>query len=161
MLRAVRRVVHDPDAARDALQDALVRLWQRRDVVRGHPNPEALVLRVCLHAAIDATRRGWRRRETSDDLPEARAEGRDQGPAAALEREERYEAVLEAVARLPRRQAVAVVMRAVEDEPYAVIAQALGCAEVTARIHVMRARARLGRLLAHLAPETSGTGRTE
>ncbi len=153
MVRAVRRVVRDPDAARDALQDALVRLWQRRDVVRGHPNPEALVLRVCLHAAIDAARRGRRRRETSDDILEVRG-GRGQEPAAALEREERYEAVLEAVARLPRNQAVAVVMRAVEDEPYAAIAQALGCAEITARIHVMRARVRLGRLLAHLAPET-------
>ena len=159
MLRAVRRIVRDPDAARDALQDALVRLWQRRDVVRGHPNPEALVLRVCLHAAIDAARRGRRRREASDEAFEMRG-ACGQEPADALEETERHGAVLAALARLPHRQAVAVVMRAVEDEPYAVIAQALGCAEITARIHVMRARARLGRLLAHLAPKTTGTTRT-
>lgn len=158
MLRTVGRVVRDPDAARDALQDALVRLWQRRHVVRSHPNPEALVLRVCLHAAIDQTRRRLRRKETSAAPLELQAGGPGHGPSDALERREQREAVLEAIAQLPPRQALAVLMRVVEEQPYAVIASALCCAEITARIHLMRGRARLGRLLAHLAPDQGRKG---
>jgi RNA polymerase sigma factor (sigma-70 family) len=161
MLRTVGRVVRDPDAARDALQDALVRLWQRRDVVRCHPNPEALVLRVCLHAAIDQTRRGLRRKETSAALLEFQAGGPGHGPSDALERREQRETVLEAIAQLPPRQALAVLMRVVEEQPYSVIASALGCAEVTARIHLMRGRARLCRLLAGWAPGKARTGGQE
>ena len=79
-------------------------------------------------------------------------------PSDALERREQREAVLEAIAQLPPRQALAVLMRVVEEQPYAVIASALGCAEITARIHLMRGRARLGRLLAHLAPDQGRKG---
>ena len=153
MLRAVRRVVRDPDLARDALQDAVVRLWQHRDRVRRHPNPEALALRVGLHSAIDVVRRGLRRRETGDVVLETRPAGPGRGPSESLERREQYEAVVGAIARLPRQQALAVLMRVVEEQSYAAVARALGCREITARIHVMRGRSRLRRVLAPLAPE--------
>jgi DNA-directed RNA polymerase specialized sigma24 family protein len=52
-------------------------------------------------------------------------------------------------------------MRVVEEQPYAVVARALGCAEITARIHVMRGRSRLRRLLAPLAPERTRIGGAE
>jgi DNA-directed RNA polymerase specialized sigma24 family protein len=45
-----------------------------------------------------------------------------------------------------------VLMRHVLELPYEEIAEALGCSERTARVHVNRARKRLSRLLAHLAP---------
>lgn len=156
MLRTVHRVLRDPDAARDALQDALVRIWQRRGAVRRHPNPEALLLRICLHAAIDAIRRQGRRPEKSGvDLP-ARAAGPGRGPEASLADRERRQAVLEAIAQLPHQQALAILLRIVEEQPYAEVAEGLGCSPITARIHVMRARSRLSRLLAHLAPGKRG-----
>lgn len=43
-------------------------------------------------------------------------------------------------------------MRALHDEPYAVIAAALGCGEPTARVHVLRAREKLRQWLAPLGP---------
>jgi len=158
MLRAVRRVVRDPELARDAVQDAVVRLWQHRDRVRRHPNPEALVLRVGLHSAIDAVRRGLRRRETGDAALEARPAPAGGGPGESVERREQHEAVVGALARLPRQQALAVLMHVVEEQPYAAVARALGCAEITARVHVMRGRARLRRVLAPLAPERARIG---
>jgi RNA polymerase sigma factor (sigma-70 family) len=161
MLRTVRRVVRDPDLARDALQDAVVRLWQHRERLRRHPNPEALAVRVCFHAAIDAVRRGQRRRETADVDLEGRPGAPGRSPCDALEQQEQHEAVVRAIAGLPRRQALAVLMRVVEEQPYAVVARALGCAEITARIHVMRGRSRLRRLLAPLAPERTRIGGAE
>jgi RNA polymerase sigma factor (sigma-70 family) len=159
MLRAVRRVVRDPDLARDALQDAVVRLWQHRERLRGHPNPEALAVRVCFHSAIDAARRAGRRRETSGvDLEGRPGPGRGRGPSDALEQDELREAVVRAIAALPRQQALAVLMRVVEEQPYAVVARALGCAEITARIHVMRGRSRLRRVLAPFGSERGRAG---
>jgi len=156
MLRTVRRVVWDPDLARDALQDAVVRLWQNRERLRRHPNPEALAVRVCYHAAVDAVRRGQRRRETGGVDVEGRPAAPGRGPAEALEQREQHEAVVRAIAALPRQQALAVLMRVVEEQPYAAVAQALDCAEVTARIHVMRGRSHLRRIL---APFASGRAR--
>jgi RNA polymerase sigma factor (sigma-70 family) len=58
--------------------------------------------------------------------------------------------VLDAISRLPEKQAVAVLMRIVQEEPYDAIAQAMGCSESTVRIHVSRGRARLSQWLSHL-----------
>jgi RNA polymerase sigma factor (sigma-70 family) len=158
ILRTVFRVRHGPDAARDALQDALLRVWQHRDEVRTHPNPEALIVRIAYHAAIDAWRRERRAPLAGADAPENHADATSRDPLSTLEGKETREAVLEAVAGLPHQQALGVLLRVVEEEPYAVVAQALGCSEITARIHVMRGRSKLARLLAHLAPAPANSG---
>jgi len=159
MLRAVWRVVRDPELARDALQDALTVLWKRRERVRAHPNPEALVLRVCLNAAVDALRKDMRyRRSAQAAAPAHELPGPEPGPMTQLERSELEAQVLRAISRLPPKPAVAVMMRVVEEQPYPAVAEALGCSETTARIHVMRGRARLCRMLAHLAPRQQDKG---
>jgi len=58
--------------------------------------------------------------------------------------------ILKAIGRLPKKQAVAVLMRIVQDQPFDVIGQTLDCSEITARIHVSRGRARLSQWLSHL-----------
>jgi RNA polymerase sigma-70 factor (ECF subfamily) len=162
MLRAAWRITRDPDRARDALQDALARVWKHRDRVRGHPNPSALVLRIVVQAAIDTLRRQRvRRRVEGAPEPEARAAATDASPAAAAERVELRSCVQAALARLPAKQAAAVTLRLLEEQPYAAIAAALGCAEATARVQVLRGRARLASLLRGLSPaQRSGGGET-
>ena len=159
MLRSIRRVLRDPDAAQDALQDALVRIWGCREVVRRHPHPEALLLRIGLNAALDVVRREGRRRETKGGVAlEEHAAATGPGPEASLADRERGEAILAAIARLPHQQALAVLTRIVQEQPYWEVAQVLGCSAVTARIHVMRGRSRLCRLLAPWAPAPGGGG---
>ena len=153
MKRSIWRIVRDPELARDTLQDALTLLWRRRDAVRTHPNPEALVLKVCINSACDSLRRLQRRRRLESDEEDASAAPRPPdgqgGPLAGLLEAE----IRRAIARLPFHQATALFMRVIEDEPYSTIAAAIGCNVVTARGHVMRARFHLKRLLADLAPE--------
>ena len=75
-------------------------------------------------------------------------------PAERLSgREERAE-IIRAIRQLPRKQADAALMRFVQELSYQEIAQALGCSEVTVRTHIARARTRLSKLLAHLAPHS-------
>jgi RNA polymerase sigma-70 factor (ECF subfamily) len=55
--------------------------------------------------------------------------------------------VLRAVAKLPGAQRAAVVLFYFEDRPVAEIADMLACSEVTAKVHLHRARKRLAELL--------------
>ncbi len=153
MMRSIWRVVRSPELADDAIQDALTIIWKKLDTVRRHPNPEALILKICLNAACDALRKHRRslRHEEISTLSNTPCPS-DQGGANALAAMELEAEVLEAIGRLPEKQALAVLMRIVQEESFDVIAAALGCSEITARIHVSKGRARLQKWLAHLNP---------
>lgn len=153
MLGSIWRVLRNGADADDALQEALVTIWRRLARIRCHPNPHALILRICADAACQTLRRSLRRRRREDVGPalETVAHG-NPSPPEQLAEWERHLEIMRAMARLSRHQAVAVVMRLVQQQSYEEIAAALGCREVTARKHVARARQRLCSLLAHLAP---------
>lgn len=149
MLRSIWRVVRDPDLAEDALQNALTILWRKLPALARHPNPEAFVLRVCLNAACDQLRARTRRRRRTVPLDDGH--GAACVARAELSQESAVlEEVREAISRLRRREATAILLRALGDESYQTIARSLGCSEVTARVHVLHAREKLQRWLSHL-----------
>lgn len=152
MIRSVWRIVRDPDVADDVLQSALASIWLRMGRIRRHANATALILRICANEAYSALRR--QRPSHHVPLPAGLA---SKGPSAAdqVAASELRENVLAAVARLPRKQGVAVLMWIVQEQSYSDIAAALGCAESTARSHVAKGRARLRKALAHYAPQAS------
>jgi RNA polymerase sigma factor (sigma-70 family) len=153
MIRCMWRIVRDPGDAEDALQEALLTVWKRWGQVRSHPNPQALVLRICINSAQDMLRRQARRGKwleagaIPEDIPDP-APSVPQGMAGA----EQGAQVLRAIGCLSKNQARAILMHAVEEIPYGDIAMAMECREVTVRKHVARARARLRTLLSHLIP---------
>jgi DNA-directed RNA polymerase specialized sigma24 family protein len=100
----------------------MARIWANRQRVRSHPNPAALVLRITIQAAIDARRRESRGgRIGGHPMPRA-AGGNDANPGATAERRETRDLVLDAIARLPDRQAAAVTMRVMQDASYEAVA---------------------------------------
>lgn len=145
---AAWRVLRNNDQADDALQDALMRIWQERRHVLAHPNPPALMLRMVFQVAIDH----WRRRRLAvhENHSSRAASAVHDDPRATLAADELRECLLQAIARLPGNQATALYLRASESLPYAEIAAAIGCDEATARVHVRRGRERLRRDLGHL-----------
>ena len=153
MIRCVWRIVRDPNDAEDALQDALLTVWKRWGQVRKHPNPHALILRICINSAHDMLRHKARRGKwlEAGAIPENIP---DSSPSAAqgISGAEQGAQVLRAIGCLSKNQARAILMHAVEEIPYGDIAAAMDCREVTVRKHVARARARLRTLLSHLIP---------
>ncbi len=151
MMRTVWRIVRDPEEAADALQEALATIWRRRDRVQKHPNPEALVLKICIDASYDMLRKTKRHRkdDNTDNLKQIPATDGAQGVDVLLEKETESE-IMDAVATLPKKQAVAILMRIVREESYETIARAMGCRESTVRIHVLRGRNKLKNKLSHL-----------
>ncbi len=151
MMRSIWRIVHNTDLAEDCLQDALAVLWKKRFQVRKHPHPQALILKICLNAAYDSLRKRERMRHQTDlsqlvNTPAPSKHNADRD----LEEREIEEQVQQAIYRLPRKRALAVMMRLVQEESFEAIAQALDCREVTVRIHISRGRAQLRKWLSHL-----------
>jgi RNA polymerase sigma factor (sigma-70 family) len=112
MLGTVWRVLRNAHDAEDALHSALAILWEQWPRIESHPNPHALILKVCADAAIDHLRRRRHRAGHQNLESLARSLPASQAvPADDAIRNETMEEITAAVARLPDHQAVAVAMR--------------------------------------------------
>jgi RNA polymerase sigma-70 factor, ECF subfamily len=153
MMRAVWRIGRDPNDAEDAFQEALLTVWKRWDSIVTHPNPHALILHICINAAHDGLRRRVRQGKwiqegaIPENIPDSSASAVQDMSSA-----EQHGQVLRAIGLLPKNQARAILMHAVEEVPYREIATALDCRESTVRKHVARARTKLRTLLSNLIP---------
>jgi RNA polymerase sigma-70 factor, ECF subfamily len=63
---ACLRITRDADLAADAVQEALLKAWDRRDEFRGESELDTWIHRIALNAAIDLMRR--RRPEPRDEI---------------------------------------------------------------------------------------------
>ncbi len=155
MMRSIWRIVRHTEAAEDTMQDALTIIWRRLDRIHRHPNPQALILKICINAAYDTLRKQKRYRNSEAGENYGKHPDRTDMPVSEkLEKKEMEDEILKAISRLPRKQALAVFLRVVQEQPYEQIAQILGCTETTVRIQVSKGRTKLNRSLAHLNPSS-------
>lgn len=137
MMRSIWRIVRNRQWAEDTMQNALTTIWKKLDRISRHPNPHALILKICVNAAYDTLRRQKRIKHyeestQSQEFPSLlHSETSEQLEKKILETE-----IMHAIRRLPKKQALAVLLRIVQDQPYDTIAHVLECSEVTVRIHV-------------------------
>ncbi len=143
--RVARAVLGDPDDADDAAQDAmLAALVKLGQYDRRRPFGPWL-LRIVANAATDRRRRRSVRRTQPLDPGLVAGGGR---PDVIAERWALSARLREALAELPERRRVAVVLFDVEGYSHAEIAGILGIPEGTVRSEVFHARRRLRALLA-------------
>ena len=135
LLQTAYLLTGDRHRAEDLLQTALTRAYLRWDRIASD-DPEGYVRRILANAQIDWWRRRSSREEPRDTLPETAEADR------SAEVEVR-DAVLTALAELPRRQRAVVVLRYFEDLSEAEIAQTLGCSPGTVKSAASRAMAKL------------------
>ena len=130
MTRLACRLAGDV-AADDVVQEALTRAWRRRgtyDPAKGEPLPWLLAI------TADRARRHRTRTKVTHELLDR--------PAAHVDSDSRVD-VQAAVARLPRRQRLAVELHYFLGLDTALTAQALGCAVGTVKSQLSDARTRL------------------
>ena len=127
----------DRDAARDLLQDTYVAALRRLDSYRGQGTLLSWLRAVGLRKCLD-----WRRR-VSLHVRKLATFARERTPLAATGAEETFPGLGDgfqaALDRLSPRQRAALLLRELEDLPFAEIAVTLGCGEATARVHYHRA----------------------
>jgi RNA polymerase sigma factor (sigma-70 family) len=118
------------EEARDAAQEALLRLWMAIDAGQAIGQPDAWAFRTLYRVSMDQHR--WRRRLR-------RLVERIGPPGVRNEDATTRIALWEAVDRLPERQRAAVYLRYRADLPFDEIGEILGIAPPSARSHVSRA----------------------
>lgn len=151
LLRVCGRLLGSAEDAEEVVQEALVRLHAalpRLDVSR---DIYFYARRIAVNEAMDFA--ASRRRRTAEPLPEVDLPAREAGPERRALSGEIQARVLAALDALTPRERAAFVLRALEEEPFARVAEAMDIEEVSARRLYGLARKRLMTLLAGLRDE--------
>jgi RNA polymerase sigma-70 factor (ECF subfamily) len=130
MWRSVLAFAGDPEVASDAVAEAFCQALRRGDAIR---DPERWIWRAAFRIASGYLAELRRTVETIRE--------------EAYEMEEPARELVAALQRLSRTQRAAVVLHYVEGYPANEIAELVGSTPAAVRVHLMRARRRLRRLL--------------
>ena len=146
LLRAAEVICRDVHLAEDLVQDVLIKLHARWAYVDALDSRDAYVHRMLVNEYF-SWRRKWSRLvpQAEPDVPPATADH----TTGYAERAE----LIELIEQLPSHQRVVIVLRYLLDLPDGEIAEALGCAESTVRVHAARALANLRARFPHLIEE--------
>ncbi len=137
---AVRRTAYlicgDWHRADDLAQTAFVALHRRWSRIRDKGALDAYVRRTLVRAAIDESRRPWRREHAAEVLPEATAgaAGSDVVGDSVTTRS----TLVDGLQRVPPRQRAVLVLRFLEGQSVAAVATALKCTEGTVKSQTAR-----------------------
>ena len=144
------RTTGDPDDAADALQEALIRAYQRASQFRGESAVTTWLHRIVVNASLDRLRRQAVR--ATLPLPDADTKaGRALiDPTDHLGQREDQMAIASALAALPEDQRDAILLVDVEGWSIEDAASMLGCPPGTIKSRCSRGRAKLAVALAHL-----------
>jgi RNA polymerase sigma-70 factor (ECF subfamily) len=126
-------------AAEDLAQDAFIAAHRAWDRVGRYDKPEAWVRRVVANMSVSLLRTKTREAKALARL-KPRAEYLPHLPADDHD-------FWKAVRALPRRQAQTIALHYLEDRSVAEIAEVLGCAEGTVKVHLHKGRETLSRRL--------------
>ena len=139
-----RRLVSDDDDAQDVVQEAYLRAFRSIKKFRGDAQFSTWLYRITANCA--STHLGRRRRHHHDELDEEVAvpdPQPDHDPAAACEATLLRDRLEAAIAELPPRLRVVVVLRDIYDMNHAEIAEELDISESAAKVRLHRARRKL------------------
>ena len=125
----------DADAA-DAIQEAVFRGWLHRGALRDDAKFDAWLTRILVNECRNIQRRRKRR-----------AEPLDEARAAALEQPPPDPALYDALAALPERLRLPLVLHYLEGYPLRDIASIIGVAQTTVKSRLHQARGALRRAL--------------
>jgi RNA polymerase sigma-70 factor (ECF subfamily) len=121
-LATAYRILGRWDAAEDVVQEAFIRVHRAAPTYQPSAAFSTWLYRIVVNLCRDALRKRRPEAEPPADLSDHRAAG----PAAALEAQERGRAVQEAIARLPDRQRIAVILHRYAGLSHAEVAEATG-----------------------------------
>jgi RNA polymerase sigma-70 factor (ECF subfamily) len=152
VLGTLYHLLRNMDDARDALQEAFIKLWKHRDELPGVENVRAWIFKVAINTARDMMSTAWRRRR--EDLPD------DGGGFAAprhdpgdeLDRHDQLERMRLAIGRLRLEEREILLLRQNGELTYEEIAAQLELPVGTVKTRMRMALARLRELLGGVAP---------
>lgn len=140
-------ILGDADEAKDLSQEAFLRLYERADRFDGRSKFSTWFHRLLVNLCLDHRRRrgSWLRRifregESDDPLDVLdRLPAADADPVTAIANRQDASALWKAAEGLSPQQRAALALHVEDDLSAREIAEVLGCAEATVRVHLHRA----------------------
>lgn len=129
--RPLALTLRDPDLAREAVDEAMIRAYRRWRMVRGYRNQTGWVYRVAFNWAVSRLRKTSREVHGAAPVDASRS---DDAPPVDL---------YEALARLDLKHRSVVVLRYLLDWPESAIAESLGIPRGTVKSRLNRALSKL------------------
>ena len=134
LYRLALRITLSQQDAEDAVQEALIKLWKRREQWDKIENLEAWALTIVRNIAIDTTRKNTSHATVPIDF---------EPPTASYDRlqeRERLEIVRNIMNSLPEKQRSAMQLRDFEGKSYKEISDIMDITEEQVKVNIYRAR---------------------
>ncbi|MDR0961119.1 MAG: RNA polymerase sigma factor [Mediterranea sp.] len=152
LLRYARLFTHHVEDAEDAVQETMIRLWNRRDELERYQSIEAFATTLTRNICIDS----WRGRHTTVDFTEALTEqASHETPEQLLEVEDELRLIHEIIETLPTLQRSILRLKDVEAYETDEIAAITGCTPEAIRKNLSRARKQVRQLYLNVVQEKS------
>ena len=133
LFRLALRITFDRAEAEDIVQDALIKVWNKRDEWGELESIEA----YCLTVSQKKEAQNLTLTPETQEMPDA------QTPESQFERNEQFQLVHRLVNELPEKQRTIVQLRDIEGKSYKEIADVLGITEEQVKVNLFRARQRV------------------
>ncbi len=155
VLGLCRRMLHRPEAAHDAAQEAMLRAYRKLHLYDPSRRFSAWLMTLTARLCVSQGQRDRREPELWEEIGETDGGPPDpgDGPAEVTERAEVSQRVAEAVRSLPDLYKPVCVLRHVEGLSYQEIAEATGLPIGTVKVHLFRAKRHLRAQLEDLLGE--------
>jgi RNA polymerase sigma-70 factor (ECF subfamily) len=138
--RIAQHILGDPEDARDAAQESLVKLVQRVGQFRGQSQFSTWLHRLVVNTCKDVAQARWAAQRRTEPLLEDLRVAADGDPARALAESESRRELGRCLAELPRAQATVVTLKDGFDVPFEDISRATGLPVGTAKCYAHRGR---------------------
>lgn len=139
LFRLALRITLDSAEAEDVTSDTLIKVWNKREELRGVESIEAYCMTVCRNLALDRHEKK-EAQNLSLEANEIDAADNSFTPDEQLERDERLRKVHELFNQLPERQRTIMQLRDIEEKSYREIATIMGVSEEVVKVTLFRAR---------------------
>ena len=143
---------HHTEDAKDCMQEAMLKAWRAIGQYRGDCALETWLYRIAANACLDFLRRQKRlpQTESADEMAESGTQPVDGSPTPdeALLNAESNEQLRAAIDSLPGDMRTALILYALEGQPYEAIAEATKTSIGTVKSRLSRARQKIAKFLA-------------
>lgn len=141
MYRIAFRIVKDHEEARDVVQEALIKIWNKRDKMDQIENKEAYFMTITRNLGIDKLR--GRKMETSDISERYDLESKSANPERIAVAKDEYKNLRKFISSLPENHKEVLELRDIDGYSYNEISEITGHSLEKVKVYLHRARLRI------------------
>ena len=150
LFRLSKSILKDEEWAKDALQDILTKLWEKRDEMNHVKNPVAFSLQMMRNYCLNNIRDYHKTEEISEEIEFIDADSQD-----ILEQKEAMKIIINYIEQLPELQRTVIHLIDVEGLEIKEIAQITSLSENAVAVNLSRARQQIRKKLITLNIKTA------